>query len=134
MTTFAITRPYGAGVERVRLVITDVPDELGERDVLDWLDDCDPCLDAATPEDEWSSSEQLTAREAPVVRWRGRPGRPEIGPVVNVRLDTELLARIDALAAGSGESRAATIRGLLAREVSGAQTVTPEPVDVERRS
>lgn len=53
-----------------------------------------------------------------VERWFGEleeekgPGRPAIGPMVNVRLGAERTARIDA-ACTEGESRAAAIRRLL---------------------
>ncbi len=40
------------------------------------------------------------------------PGRPAIGPQINIRLGDELTARVDA-AKRDGESRAATIRRLL---------------------
>lgn len=41
------------------------------------------------------------------------PGRPEVGPVINVRIGAELAAKVDA-ARTEGESRAAAIRRLLA--------------------
>lgn len=41
------------------------------------------------------------------------PGRPEIGPMINVRLGKELTAKVDAVRQ-DGESRAAAIRRLLA--------------------
>lgn len=42
------------------------------------------------------------------------PGRPEIGPAIQIRLPQELLDKIDARAQESGSSRAETIRQLLA--------------------
>ena len=48
------------------------------------------------------------------------PGRPEIGPVIQVRLPEELLERVDALAGQTGASRAETIRQLLERALEGA--------------
>ena len=73
----------------------------------------DPQLDHITPQDQWGSSVQLSAEDAPTVRWRGRPGRPEVGPAITVRLEQDLLAAVDADAKRAGESRAATIRRLL---------------------
>lgn len=49
----------------------------------------------------------------PVEEERG-PGRPEIGPAIQIRLPQELLDKIDARAQESGSSRAETIRQLLA--------------------
>jgi hypothetical protein len=46
-----------------------------------------------------------------------RPGRPAVGPRVSVRFDETLLARVDTLAARTGESRASTIRRLVERSV-----------------
>jgi hypothetical protein len=40
----------------------------------------------------------------------GTPGRPEVGPAVQVRLDPEVLARLDGLAAVKSTTRAALIR------------------------
>ena len=48
------------------------------------------------------------------------PGRPEIGPVIQVRLPKDLLERVDALAGQTGASRAETIRQLLERALEGA--------------
>lgn len=45
------------------------------------------------------------------------PGRPEIGPMVNVRLGEELTAKVDA-ARTEGESRAAAVRRLLTAATS----------------
>lgn len=42
------------------------------------------------------------------------PGRPEVGPEVKIRVEPELLKRIDADAEDAGETRAATVRRLLA--------------------
>lgn len=41
------------------------------------------------------------------------PGRPEVGPVIQVRLPEELLERVDYEAEKEGQSRAETIRRLL---------------------
>ncbi|MCR4340793.1 MAG: ribbon-helix-helix domain-containing protein [Gemmatimonadaceae bacterium] len=115
-TTYAITRPWGEGarvVSHPRLLVTDVPDDVTERELLHWLDDYDPLFDSAMSEDEWTPGVQLAAADVPSVRWRGRPGRPEIGPAVTIRLDPHLLAAVDAEAERSGESRAAMIRMLL---------------------
>jgi hypothetical protein len=118
MTTFAISwpeqGPNGRSIRfRARLVITDVPDDVSNDEVLAWVDD-DSDFDHAHPEDQWDANEQLTAPDAPHVQWRGRPGRPAVGPIVNVRLDPDLLAQVDADADAAGESRAAAIRRLLA--------------------
>lgn len=48
----------------------------------------------------------------PIEEERG-PGRPEVGPVVQVRVTSELLAAIDGLAVDRGMSRAELIRELL---------------------
>jgi predicted transcriptional regulator len=45
----------------------------------------------------------------------GRPGRPEVGEPINVRLDDELLRAVDAFAASHDYSRARAIRHLLNR-------------------
>lgn len=45
------------------------------------------------------------------------PGRPPIGPMVNVRLPEELIAKLDKHAADYGISRAEVIRLLLTIEV-----------------
>jgi hypothetical protein len=122
MATYAISQPHqgrnGQVVRHVRLVIENVPDDATDREVLDWLDDYDWQLDSADREDEWTASEQLSAESAPRIRWRGRSGRPEIGPAINVRLDQALLARLDADAETHGESRAAALRRLLSTALS----------------
>lgn len=50
------------------------------------------------------------------------PGRPGVGQPINVRLGTELLARVDAIAAERGSSRAETIRALVADAVARRAT------------
>jgi len=42
-----------------------------------------------------------------------RPGRPEIGPPINIRLGNELLTRIDNYAARQAISRAQAIRQIV---------------------
>lgn len=42
-----------------------------------------------------------------------RPGRPEIGAAINVRLGDELLGRVDDLAAANGISRAEALRWMV---------------------
>ncbi|MEV6432594.1 hypothetical protein [Nocardia sp. NPDC051463] len=42
------------------------------------------------------------------------PGRPEVGAPINVRLEADLLSRVDTYAASEGIARAAAIRQLLA--------------------
>jgi len=44
-------------------------------------------------------------------------GRPVVGPRITVRIDDDLLARVDAEATRSGASRASTIRRLIERSV-----------------
>ena len=56
---------------------------------------------------------------APVEPERG-PGRPEIGPMVNVRMPAEMVALLDADAAGEGLSRAELVRSLIARQYGAA--------------
>lgn len=46
------------------------------------------------------------------------PGRPGVGQPINIRLGDDLLARVDAIAAERGASRAATIRALVAEAVT----------------
>jgi metal-responsive CopG/Arc/MetJ family transcriptional regulator len=46
-----------------------------------------------------------------------RPGRPEVGHPINIRLGDDLLAKVDAAAAEAGQSRAQTIRELVAKAV-----------------
>jgi predicted DNA binding CopG/RHH family protein len=46
------------------------------------------------------------------------PGRPEIGPAINIRLPESLLDRVDAHAEEQGMTRAAVIRALLAAHLS----------------
>jgi len=41
------------------------------------------------------------------------PGRPEIGPMINVRMPPAMIERLDVEAHAAGESRAETIRRLL---------------------
>jgi hypothetical protein len=48
------------------------------------------------------------------------PGRPEIGPVIQVRLPEELLQQVDTAAKKAGLSRAETIRQLLEGALEGA--------------
>jgi predicted transcriptional regulator len=45
-------------------------------------------------------------------------GRPRVGPQVAIRLPTDLLARIDAIAAERGRTRAEVIRRALSRVLS----------------
>ena len=40
----------------------------------------------------------------------GKPGRPPVGPQVNIAMSPDMLARIDAAAAGAGVSRAEWVR------------------------
>lgn len=48
---------------------------------------------------------------------RRSPGRPAVGPRISVRVDPALLDRLDAEASRSGQSRASTVRRLLAASV-----------------
>lgn len=115
-TTFAIAWPRSRNgqvhVDDVRLIITDAPDDLTRAEVLAF-GGSDDSFDHVIPEDEWSAGVQLSAKNAPRVQWRGRAGRPRIGSPINIRLDDDLLARLDAEAERAGESRAATARRLL---------------------
>lgn len=116
MTTYAITRPRSHGarvVSHPRLIVRDVPEDATSREVLAWLDDYDPQFDAAVPEDEWAATVQREADGCPVVKWRGRPGRPEVGPAIQIRLHPELLAQVDQVASEDRATRAETIRSLL---------------------
>lgn len=60
-----------------------------------------------------------------------RPGRPEIGPAVQVRLPEDLLEQIDALAEQAGISRAETIRQLLEKALFCDIPVLPRPPKVK---
>lgn len=64
-----------------------------------------------------NGSDDVIAEHFGEVEEERGPGRPAIGEPVLVRLGDELLAKIDAVAAGRGKSRAATIRDLLAAVV-----------------
>jgi Ribbon-helix-helix protein, copG family len=118
MTTYAIAVPFQGSngrrvLRRTRLVIEGVPEDVTSTEVLEWIDDYQN-WDSARAEEDWTPNMQRTAEDAPHIRWRGRPGRPEIGPQINVRLTPELLGALDAEADRRGESRAAAIRALLA--------------------
>jgi hypothetical protein len=127
MTTYAITVPFqgqnGQVMRRTRLVITDAPEDITDAEVLDWIDDYQ-VWDHAYREDEWTANMQRTADDAPRVKWRGRPGRPAIGAPINVRLDAELLERLDDEAAEHDETRAAAIRRLLTQALKAASKET----------
>lgn len=62
----------------------------------------------------------LLARERP-----GR-GRPEVGPAVQVRLETELLAAVDREAARDGKSRAHVIRDLISEGLETRAVAHPD--------
>jgi len=113
MTDYAITYPWqgsnGRVQRRVRLIIMDAPDEVTSNEVLAWLDDTQD-WDHAEPRDEWSTTVQLAEHDTPHVQWRGRSGRPEVGPAIQIRLPQALLDVIDA---SDGDSRAAKIREVL---------------------
>lgn len=59
----------------------------------------------------------------PIEEERG-PGRPEVGPKVQVRLPDELLGRLDAYAAGRSATRAEAVRILLGEALTEAQPYT----------
>jgi hypothetical protein len=46
------------------------------------------------------------------------PGRPEIGPTIDVRMPQEMIARVDDFASKVGLSRAETIRQMIARALA----------------
>jgi hypothetical protein len=125
MTTYAITVPFqgqnGRVMRRTRLVITDAPDDITDAEVLEWIDDYQG-WDLAYREEEWTPNMQRTAEDAPRIKWRGRPGRPEIGQQIGVRLPGELLELLDSDAHAKGESRAAAIRRLLAEALNTQRT------------
>lgn len=60
---------------------------------------------------EWDDA---VARHFGEVEEERGPGRPEVGAPINVRLDADLLGRVDTYAANEGIARAAAIRQLLA--------------------
>lgn len=79
-------------------------------------------VDDATAK-EWlivnGSGDVITQHFGEVAEESG-PGRPEVGTPINIRLGDELLPRVDAEAALRGQTRAATIRGLVAAALSQA--------------
>lgn len=111
----------GPDVQRPWLVVEDVPDDTEAIQVLGWLDDYQPKLDSAFPELELHSAMQAALVGVPRIRWRGRPGRPKVGPPVEIRLPDELLERLDGLAAKRGMTRAALIRELVEVGLGGLQ-------------
>lgn len=50
------------------------------------------------------------------------PGRPKVGPMVNVRIPPDLLRRLDIESQRAGERRAATIRRLLGERLRGDES------------
>lgn len=72
---------------------------------------------------EYDSEQVAEATGQPVEDERG-PGRPEIGPMVNVRFPPELLAMVDAAAAKHGMSRAAWLRDAAATALPGSLLTT----------
>jgi hypothetical protein len=52
----------------------------------------------------------------------GKVGRPLVGSPIHIRLGVALLERIDRYASAHGESRAVTIRRLLARALELEET------------
>lgn len=118
MATWAIAYPESHnGLTRLRasFFIVDVPDDADKLEVEAWASDEMDDWDRAVPEDEWGAALARDADDDGIqkVRWRGRPGRPEIGPVITVRLEPDLLEQVDAEAERARETRAATIRRLL---------------------
>jgi hypothetical protein len=116
MTIYAISwpeqPPNGRQVRRrVRLVIEDVPADVAAEEVLDWLDDHDPQLDSATIKANWSANQQLTAKDAPRVRWTGRSSQDVPSPHPGHTVDA-----VDALLAAHAHEQdfAAWLAGALA--------------------
>ncbi len=66
---------------------------------------------------EYPSDEVAAATGADVPEETG-PGRPEIGPAINVRLPVDLLARLDAWATSAGVTRAEAVRRAVAQVVA----------------
>lgn len=63
---------------------------------------------STAPADRWSP---------PGPRRSGRPGRPQVGTKVDVRLPDEMLAAVDAIAADGGATRSDVIRSAVADRV-----------------
>lgn len=105
----------GGLVQRPWLVVEDVPDDIRPIEVLGWLDNYEPKLDSAFPEHELHRAMQAAVAGVPRIKWRGRPGRPKVGPAVEIRLPDGLLERLDELAAKRNISRAALIREMIER-------------------
>lgn len=61
-----------------------------------------------------------------------RSGRPEIGPMVNVRLPEDLIARLDSRARERGETRAALMRDLLRNALEQVEQVEENIFDCDR--
>lgn len=68
---------------------------------------CDECRAAAV---DYRAARKQWGGSVPV----RSPGRPEVGPAINIRLPVALLDAVDAEGRASGESRAAVIRRILA--------------------
>lgn len=101
--------------DRVRTAATglqpgEVPGRLILEDVTatDYIDD-DPATYTA---EEFATACMMSHGEIEALK-RG-PGRPEIGPAIQVRLPEDLLAAVDARADAEGVSRAEMVRMLLA--------------------
>ena len=115
----------GELVQQPWLVVEDVPDDIRPIEVLGWLDNYDRNLDSAFPEDELHRAMRAALENVPRIKWRGRPGRPKVGPPVEIRVPDGLLERLDDLAAKRNTTRAALIREMIER---GLDTQAPPEV------
>jgi hypothetical protein len=119
----------------------DIYHTAGGRWVRNWYSDWQGSPDAyefITPEraQEWlilnnddEAVERLFGEPEPE---RG-PGRPAVGPMVNVRMDDEMIARLDEEAATRGESRAATIRRMLIYGLASTSRIGADPTNTPHR-
>lgn len=126
MTTWAVSQPWGDGARitrRVRLVITDVPDDQTREDIETFLaGDHDHLLDQLDPEPEWDAQVTASAETARRVRWPQPAGRPAIGPAVQVRLPREILQAVEQDGALNGEQRSDALRRLITTGLAHSST------------
>ncbi|MGV0101047.1 hypothetical protein [Streptomyces californicus] len=89
--------------------------QAGDLDALEHLGRTVPLLDPTLVSEHPVT--EVIARTTQAPQAPGRRGRPSIGPTINVAYPTELLNRVDALAARSDLSRAEWLRQAVAAEV-----------------
>lgn len=75
---------------------------------------------------------ETSAKETPMPTTNPRGGRPEIGPMINVRLPEDLIARVDARARSRSESRASCMRNLLRIALDQVEEIEENIFECER--